>query len=98
MKNCLARTWSNLTVRRSPKLRKPKDGTLQILNHESGMVIKVSIQKRSFTWSQLIKTKIFVRFPTKNCVQVNLCQKLLFLHQLTHNITRDCSLNYKFNT
>ena len=34
----------------------------------------------------------------KNTVQVNLCQKLLFLHQLTHNMTTDCSLNYKFNT
>ena len=31
-------------------------------------------------------------------VQVNLCQKLLFLHQLTHNMTTDCSLSYKFNT
>ena len=31
-------------------------------------------------------------------VQVNLCQKLLFLHQLTHIMTTDCSLNYKFNT
>ena len=33
-------------------------------------------------------------------VQVNLCQKLLFLHQLTqgHNMTTDCSLNDKFNT
>ena len=31
-------------------------------------------------------------------VQVNLYQKLLFLHQLTHNMTTDCSLNYKFNT
>ena len=31
-------------------------------------------------------------------VQVNLCQKLLFLHQLTHNMTTYCSLNYKFNT
>ena len=30
-------------------------------------------------------------------VQVNLYQKLLFLHQLTHNMTTDCSLNYKFN-
>ena len=30
--------------------------------------------------------------------QVNLCQKLLFLNQLAHNMTRDCSLNYKFNT
>ena len=31
-------------------------------------------------------------------IQVNLCQKLLFLHQLTHNMTTDCSLNYKFST
>ena len=30
-------------------------------------------------------------------LQVNLCQKLLFLHQLTHNMTTDCSLNYKSN-
>ena len=25
--------------------------------------------------------------------EVNLCQKLSFLNQLTHNMTRDCSLN-----
>ena len=31
-------------------------------------------------------------------VKVNLRQKLLFLHQLTYNMTTDCSLNYKFNT
>ena len=31
-------------------------------------------------------------------VQVKLCQKLLFLHQLTQNMTTDCSLNYKFMT
>ena len=31
-------------------------------------------------------------------VQVSLCQKLLFLHPLTHNMTTDCSLNYTFNT
>ena len=30
-------TWSNLTVTRSPKVRKSKDGNLQILNHESGI-------------------------------------------------------------
>ena len=30
-------------------------------------------------------------------LQVNLFQKLLFLHQLTHNMMTDCSLNYKFN-
>ena len=28
-------------------------------------------------------------------VQVNLCQKLLFLHQITHNMTTDCSLFMK---
>ena len=31
-------------------------------------------------------------------LQVNLCQKHFFLHQLTHNMTKDCSLNYKFST
>ena len=30
-------------------------------------------------------------------VQVNLCQKLLFVHQLTHNMTTDCSWNYHEN-
>ena len=28
-------------------------------------------------------------------VQVNICQKLLFLHQLTHNMMTDCSLLMK---
>ena len=31
-------------------------------------------------------------------VQVNLCQKFLFLHQLTHNMTTDCWLIYQFST
>ena len=31
-------------------------------------------------------------------LQVNLFQKLLFLHQLTHIMTTDCSFNYKFNS
>ena len=31
-------------------------------------------------------------------IQVNLFQKHLFLYQLTHNMTKDCSLNYKFST
>ena len=30
-------------------------------------------------------------------LQVNLFQKHLFLHQLTHNMTKDCSLNYQFS-
>ena len=39
------------------------------------------------------------RVPSKlkrcSLLQVNLCQKLLFLHQLTHNMETDFSLNYK---
>ena len=31
-------------------------------------------------------------------LQVNLCQKLLFLYQLIHSMTTDCSLNYEFST
>jgi hypothetical protein len=52
----------------------------------------------------LIGDKVQLRmrhsFLIRNCslVQVNLCQKFLFLHQLTHNMTTDCSLNYKINT
>ena len=30
-------------------------------------------------------------------LQVNLCQKLLFLHQLNHNLTTDCWWNYNEN-
>ena len=30
-------------------------------------------------------------------VQVNLFQKHLFLHQLTHNMTKDCLLNFEFS-
>ena len=44
----------------------------------------------------LLLTKLM--WIAHNFVQVNLCQKLLFLHQLTHNITTDCSLNYQFST
>ena len=29
------------------------------------------------------------------CLQVNLCQKLLFLHQLTHNMTTDFHCSWK---
>ena len=31
-------------------------------------------------------------------VQVNLFQKVLFLHQLTHNMTKNCSLSYQLST
>ena len=35
--------------------------------------------------------------PWWNHVKANLFQKLLFLHQFTQNITKDCSLNYKLS-
>ena len=35
---------------------------------------------------------------SKSTEKVNLCQKHLFLYHLTHNMTTDCSLNYKFST
>ena len=31
-------------------------------------------------------------------IQVNFFQKHLFLHKLTHNMAKDCSLNYEFST
>ena len=34
---------------------------------------------------------------TRPAIQVNFFQNHLFLHQLTHNMTKDCSLNYKFS-
>ena len=49
--------------------------------------------------SQHLKFVSFNKYlKYRNYVQVNLCQKLIFSHQLTHNMTIDCSLNYKFNT
>ena len=41
--------------------------------------------------SQLEKMNCMILMKTNDLVQVNLCQKLLFLHQLTHNMTTDCS-------
>ena len=42
--------------------------------------------------------QIWIFQPLKVSVQVNLCQKHLFLDQLTHNMTKDCSLIYQFST
>ena len=44
---------------------------------------------------------MLVRLIFNNClslVQKNLCQKPSFLNWLTHNMTRDCSLNFPKNT
>ena len=46
-------------------------------------------------WSKFFSKIVFNQlYPI---IQVNLYQKLLFLHQLSHNMTTDCPLNYKFN-
>ena len=41
------------------------------------------------------KVKTFLRIPL---LQVNFFQKHLFLHQLIHNMTKDCSLNVHENS
>ena len=43
----------------------------------------------------LIVLKWSLNLRLLKILQVNLCQKLSFLHLLTHNMTTDCSLNYK---
>ena len=49
--------------------------------------------------SKQLKVMPFLTTSFSSCtVQVNLCQKLLFLHQITNNMTTGCSMNYKFNT
>ena len=43
--------------------------------------------------------EVFLLVQCTTCtLQVNLCQKLSFLNQLTQNMTRDCSLNSPKNT
>ena len=39
-----------------------------------------------------------LKLQLKSQLQVNMCQNLSFLNQLTHNMTRDCSLNSPKNT
>ena len=48
------------------------------------------------SWISL--SKLYIQSTVEiqiNLVQVNLCQKLLFLHQVTNNMTTDCSLSMK---
>jgi hypothetical protein len=49
-------------------------------------------------YSEKARKKI-TKSPKKNFkLQVNLFQEHLFLHQLTHDMTKDCSLNQEFST
>ena len=61
-----------------------------------------SFSQRSVTTPKPVEWEL-----TTNCewvrnplvvIQVNLCQKPSFLHQLTQNMTKYCLLNYKFST
>ena len=60
----------------------------------SGLVSSV---KFLLSWF-LLSTGFFEMFDSSCFVQVNLFQKPSFLHHLTHNMTRDCSLNPPKNT
>ena len=42
--------------------------------------------------------RAFMKSPSCLQIQVNLFQKRSFVHQLTHNMTTDCSLIYDFST
>ena len=55
------------------------------LDQNMGLKMKTSVQ--SHFWS---RQNLFWLYN----VQVNLCQKLLFLNQLTHNMTTDCWWSY----
>ena len=50
---------------------------------------RVVSKKYTFFSVENIDKLAFVLSRTLNVLQVNLCQKLLFLHQLTHNMTTD---------
>ena len=68
---------------------------------------KSSVRTLNFwIWSRSFLKFVYSENATKFCeiftlllstVQVDLCQKHLFWHQLTHNMTQDCSLNYEFS-
>ena len=64
----------------------------------------VSISKNVVFYVFLVVKFMFSKKATKFDkmftvnLTLNLCQKLLFLHQLTHNMTTDCSLIYEFST
>ena len=79
------------------------DGEVQLIfqdQSEWGKVLK-NIDKAS-TISRSVSYHIYISTCKQKSnkrlsvfVQVNLCQKLLFLHQLTHNMWTDCSLFMK---
>ena len=61
-------------------------------------VYEIFVCKFCFPWASDYHTnKVKNKQAEKKSIQVNLCQNLLFLHQITHNMTKDCSLIYQFS-
>ena len=82
------------------------DDRLSVTGHKFYCLIRANHFVNNGSWFFEVKIQDLpegaatrIGWAQKNAnLQVNLCQKLLFLHQLTHNMTKDCSLIYKFNT
>ena len=79
------------------KMKNARHYKFQIFSRNNGNVVLLNfIITRLFVFLRLyhywnnIPYCWFFAFLSR-LVQVNLCQKLLFLHQLTHNMTTDCS-------
>ena len=68
------------------------------LNHFCLSLNGSSLSSKTILSSSIVRTFPESWSSTQPSAQVNLCQKLLFLHQLIQNMTTDCSLNYEFST
>ena len=53
---------------------------------------------KSFMSNSHFAVSVALMWHRIGVVQVNLCQKHLFLYQLTHNMTKDCTFIYHFRT
>ena len=71
-----------------------KTGAEKLLRKNPGISLLRSATSTHTNSTKLCQNKA----GESNFIQVTLCQKLLFLHQLTHNMPTDCSLNYQFST
>ena len=65
-------------------------GRQQAINH--------FLKFKSFMSNSHFAVSVALMWHRIGVVQVNLCQKHLFLYQLTHNMTKGCTLNYEFST
>ena len=69
------------------------EGQQEKLFRQAGNIIEKSLEKvRLASFTDIDKS------INNRGIQVNIFQKLLFLHQLTQNMAKDCSLIYQFNT